>query len=189
VKPALAEQPHYQWMWPNKDFAYIGVPKCGSVTMRESFGLKTIKGVTRDKVLSMSRRLAVVRHPVDRIFSAHRYGWKDVPFDEWWRHTKKNPHWDVHTYPIVDWLQDDATEIRALEQIAQWWHEYTPLFPSMPKDPPQLNKGTWERDERYVDSILSLYYADYLLYVRACRVLRVGTSPKTLVPNCLSARH
>jgi len=164
IKPRIAPPYNYNWVFPAYDFALLGVPKCGSVSLRKAFWQQRAKNaVSRKIALQMSVRLAVIRHPVDRLFSAHAYGWSEVPFAEWWAFVKKNPHWDIHTFPVVDWLDDAATHIRPLEQIDSWWPWLRAAVP-VTKQPPHKNKGSGARHDEYIDEIVSVYHDDLQLF-------------------------
>lgn len=167
VAPRLRpEDLRYSWRWPKYDFAYIGVPKCGSVSMRKAFGCRG--GLPREEVLSCSHRWAVIRDPVDRIVSAHRYGWAGIPFGDWWREVKKNPSFDVHTQPFTESLRGYANRIVCIEDIDHWWPELRELYP-VPAKPPHENKrrGGYEDTSltaEQVWEICKLYREDLMLW-------------------------
>lgn len=123
----------------------------------------------------MAVRFAVLRHPVSRIMSAWRNKWAEVPLHEWWPQIKKNPRFDVHTYPQSEWLGGDATELVCLEDIAVWmpeyYHRYPDLFPKEMRE--QRNKSAHIQNppQVMVDDIAECYADDLMLWTAHRRPL------------------
>lgn len=151
-------------------FAYLGVPKCASSTIRECmFKGRRAAGTTRAEAMQCETRISVIRHPVARVVSAWQYGWSDWPFPEWWETLQENPYVDLHVYPYAELLNNDATEVYRIESIASWWaslhHRFSDIFPPTPHRANANKKPLPEDHLPYATSILDFYRADYELWL------------------------
>lgn len=162
-------------VFPEHDFAYIGVPKCGTQTMRKAFwpDMDSYPCVPIEDALQVSVRMTVIRHPLDRIFSAWNHIWPDHDFGVWWEHVKKNPKWDIHTFPYSDWLGGIPTEVYRLEVWDEWWPEMVDRFPGLfPEVMPWRNYSPRTFDlgdyKEFHEDILSVYEDDLDLYRSLC---------------------
>jgi len=172
MKPKMAAAPRYNWIWPNKSFAFIGVPKCGSMTMRKA--LACSNGVVREKTHQMACRLAVIRDPVERAVSAHAHGWPDVPIEDWWLEVKRDLYFDVHTTPYTDWLGCDANRIVCIEDIDEWWPDLRAMFRHLPSMPPHENRAKAKAtlSALLAHDIAKVYRRDIALFGRARHTVR-----------------
>lgn len=167
--PAIVDSADIDLYWPEYDFSVLVVPKCGGSSIRKALGNPE---VSRDVALQASTRLAVIRHPVARIISAWHYGWRAYAFDRWWRHVRGNTDFDIHVMPAVKLIGGEATDIRCLEDIHQWWREYHKKMPFLfPDGRPHENRSLYRwhelvdgRFHYYVDEICEVYEDDFRLW-------------------------
>lgn len=145
---------NYNFLYRRHSFAYLGVAKCGSVTMRKSLG--EVPAYDRAAAMEMETRLAVIRHPFDRLVSAWRYAWSKVPFMRFWQHVEANPFFDFHTMPYSKLLGTDPTEIVTLEQIRVWWPGFHTRFPGLFPPTPLWMNATTERPSQLPQGALSV---------------------------------
>jgi hypothetical protein len=113
-------------------FVYLPFAKCASSTLMLFFktAAKRCGATPRRQGVT---RLAVVRHPVERVVSAYYFAWHNqgarrLWFNDWWQIVKDNPRIDMHTEPQADLCKlysiDRAKEsdlVYQLEEIDLWW--------------------------------------------------------------------
>lgn len=170
-------------VFPQYDFAYIGIPKCGTQTMKKAFwpDVDNYPCYGIDASLQVGTRITVIRHPLDRVFSAWNHIWPSYSFERWWEHVRANPKWDIHTYPYSDYLAEYPTEIYTLENWDQWWPKMVKRYPELfPETMPWRNysERNFDLDQyrEYHDDILNIYEGDLALFdrVHPCGSLKEG---------------
>lgn len=162
------------YVFPEHDFAYIGVPKCGTYSMRQALfpNKMDAPALHVEEALPFTTRMAIIRHPLDRVFSAWNHIWPSHEFGVWWEHVKKNPYWDAHTAPYTSILNAVPNEIYALEDWDKWWPVMATRYPGLfPETMPWRNysERLFELDDyrQYHEEILEVYADDLVLFNEA----------------------
>lgn len=140
--------------------------KCGTRSMDEIMHIATER-----QVLGATRRIAIVRDPIERAVSGFRFFYW-MHFDE--RHVRTWEKWvnrtidevnESHWAPQADCINADiVTEWWRFERLDEMWHRDESLPPL-----PHRNKSTPARGENLTYRIQELelhYAADYLLRAR-----------------------
>jgi len=172
LTPICAEDLDFDFARPNTtNMAFLLVPKCGSTSIRRT--LPHLHATSRWKTRDFNVRIGVVRHPINRMASAWRYGWSMIPFEEWWAHVRTDPSWDFHTKPYADILKTDATEILRLEDIRVWWPRLRRQHPRDVDSDLQWHNASSVKDTippeilSHADEICEVYKADLNIWYHA----------------------
>lgn len=170
----MAVDSPFDFVFPEFDFAILGVPKCGSTMLRNvlSAGQQRLRPVPRAEALQYQTRLAVIRHPEARLLSAWNSKWREIPWETFWKHVQSNPQFDIHTTPYSLLLRDDPTHVVRLEAIESWWQTYYSMYPLLfPSKPKLINVNDkplpHPPGERYSNEIQKLYAADLEMWLTA----------------------
>ena len=161
----------------DKSFVFLRVPKVASTAMSYYLNSKGAKALGREEALKHPDRVAFLRHPVERLKSAYRFGWvkrnmQVLPFDLWWQEVRLNPSFDVHTMPQSVILQSHATETYQLEEIGLWWGALAAKYPFAldAREPARANESPSEAvsvpDDVYAE-IMEIYAEDYTRWLEA----------------------
>lgn len=168
IQPFLRPPYHLSFVFPEHDFAYLGVAKCASTTLRNALGCTQAR-FSPDQTLHMSTRFAVIRHPETRIVSAWRNKFHQYPFEEYLDTVLQNPHFDVHTFPYSDLLQDYPTEIHCLEDVNLWLPEMPDWFPKSLPTSNSSQQLPCRLKQRTRNQLKVVYASDYDLWARTVR--------------------
>ena len=145
IEPKLRPPFRYNFAWEEHDFVYCGVAKCASQSMRQMLNLPARDEKPHIRSIEQSwqytTRLAVIRHPFNRMVSAWRYGWRDKPWETFVGHVLQDPTWDIHTTPQVSWLSVGnnfvPNVVVTLETLDRHWvtlrDEHMPWLTSVPQ--------------------------------------------------------
>lgn len=167
IKQILDADHPMNFLTPDAKTGFVLVPKCASTSFRNELALIRAHG---DMIFRADRRIAVIRHPFDRLVSAWRYGWPQTLPQHFIEKTLDDPRWDAHVAPYHKRV-GIATEIYRLEEIGGWWKTLNLEGTQIPKKVPRHNAT----DSSYVPStflpflsrILDVYADDMAIWLKS----------------------
>lgn len=154
-------------------FVYLCVPKCASSTMSTYLRRCGAKAIGRKVAVGYHDRIAIIRHPLARTISAYNFGWraKGLSFEEWWDFVRQNPSFDRHTTPIVECLAGEYSDVRRLEEIESWWHDWAEQWPWAFQELPGVvnasKGGEVNLTAELIEDILDVYSEDLSLWAKS----------------------
>ena len=175
------------WQYIREWDMVVGVcPKCGSGSIRAAIDAEGLEYWHRADPMEVSRRVFVVRHPLDRFESLWRnkcrdgglvrVGKKIAPGTfhqldgltprELFEYSLKNPnhHWTPQIVLHGQVAQRECRIVR-IEDMNTFWHK----LPDSTHPFPQHNRthGKVEYDMELMDEVLNYYEDDYILWAQA----------------------
>lgn len=162
-----------KWFYSEaRDLAVAQIPKAGLITIMEWLG-RDFPSVLPDVARSASRRVAFIRHPIERLKScysfmywmkeygtAHKSG---VPVDSWESFVDHTfIHDNMHWRPQSEIVEDVPNIYRRFEDIAECYEEFRPGILPWHHRTTRLPTTEYRADE-----LMARYSADLALWSAA----------------------